>query len=286
MNETRPRFSQQEFLKAYDLIKANPLESCIRLHNYIEKYPRDYSAYPHYITTLIKLRRLDEAKDVYDFVTEELNNNPNIIADSRVFKSVAFKLLKCKAKILAYEERYDELFSLYNNNIQEFANYSGSYISFVCRVKLNLLPSSYTLPRHYLFAQTFEYSEERFLENTKKNLYSENSSNPNCFDMDFPFQKLYPIIKENLQDENILYLGIFEDFYIFQYDNCGKYDGKETDYFAVICFHGTKDIITIKPFDHGRYLPRFDLNCTKDDGKGQKTIGRIEKFKKRYGFNE
>ena len=94
MIEKKQRYNRIAFYKAYDLIKSNPMEACIKFREYIENYPEDYSAYPHYIMALIKIKKLEEAETVYSYIENILNNDPNVFHNDKVFDEVSFKLLE------------------------------------------------------------------------------------------------------------------------------------------------------------------------------------------------
>ena len=76
----------------------------------------------------------------------------------------------------------------------------------------------------------------------------------------------------------------YDDTYIFKYDKCGRVGNRLVDYINVVCFHNTRDIITVLPVNYGENLPHVDLNYMIED-KPQKEIKRVsavEKFNKRF----
>ena len=83
-------------------------------------------------------------------------------------------------------------------------------------------------------------------------------------------------------------LGLYDDMYVFKYDSCGKDNYKIVNYFKVICFEGTSQIITMYPASDCEKLPYIDLNYmkTKEDTPKIKVLTQREKFNTRYNLTK
>ena len=85
------------------------------------------------------------------------------------------------------------------NNITEFENIDGNYISYFCKVKLGLFDKNKILSTSYRLNQVIDYHEEAFLEHIKKHMQSfnekSNNLNSNIFNENFPMQEVLCEIK-------------------------------------------------------------------------------------------
>jgi len=71
--------------------------------------------------------------------------------------------------------------------------------------------------------------------------------------------------------------------YVFKFDNCGRVENRSTDYFKIVCFHDTYDIITAYPDESGKNYPYVDLNyLVERDYSNVKCISARERFNARY----
>jgi hypothetical protein len=152
--------------------------------------------------------------------------------------------------------------------------------------ELNEKCGSTYIPKVICFASVLPfYKELSNILDIIYRLYSGNSNNSVL-----PIEKLIEHAKENMRPENIINEGFAGQVYTFKYDECGRDDNKITDFFEVVVFPDTKDIITMYPTftPNNRYY--IDLNHLKekkeDSSFGVKRLSQIEKFNKRYGTNE
>ena len=103
----------------------------------------------------------------------------------------------------------------------------------------------------YLFRQIINYDEGDFLYHIQKHTADFNKDldtpNPAIFNTEFPINQVIESIKSYIPSSKRLFTGFYEDTYIFKYDCCGRVDNKSTNYFRVICFHDTNNIITMYP---------------------------------------
>lgn len=193
-----------------------------------------------------------------------------------------------KIKILAKEEKYEELYDFFSSNFSVFADNlaTHSFIDSFCRVKMGLIDSK-NIPRgSYRLNQMLNYHESEFLKHVKRHMafYNRNSKLPNSsiFNIDFPFEMIYQEIKKYIPSDKKLILGFFDSTYFFKYNNCGTVNKIPTDYFLVKCFN-SNDYITMCPIINGESLPYVDLNYLKSEQiKKSKTISQIDKFNRRY----
>ena len=98
----------------------------------------------------------------------------------------------------------------------------------------------------------------------------------------FEIDRVLEEIKKYIPSDKRIYSGFYQDTYVFKYDFSGKDNNKATDYFKVICFHNTSDIITICPSLYCENLPYVDLNYMEKEKPKQKTLSQIDKFNQRY----
>ena len=49
-------FNEWEFQQALSFSKNNPLEAKLKYEKYLNKYPKDYSTYLYYVSTLMGLK--------------------------------------------------------------------------------------------------------------------------------------------------------------------------------------------------------------------------------------
>lgn len=134
-----------------------------------------------------------------------------------------------------------------------------------------------------------EYRESDFLDHIKKHMADYNSSlinpNPNIFVPDFPLEEVLEEIKKYIPSDKRLFPGFYEDVYHFKYEHCGRENNRLVNFFKVVCFNDTQDIITICPISYGDELPYVDLSYMKKE-ETKKEIKRpsaLEKFNRRYG---
>ena len=86
-----------------------------------------------------------------------------------------------------------------------------------------------------------------------------------------------------IPNENKLSWGFIEDTYIFKYDGCGRDNDRLVDYFKVVTFKNSKDIITMCPSCDCEEFSHVDLNYLNDKEEQKvKKISQIDKFYKRY----
>lgn len=281
-------FSEWEFKQAFSFFKINPIESKIKFEEYLEKYPKDYLAYTCYSSVLIALKELDNAEKVLDYVDFLVRMDGNFIKESNRVNKFKRNSIFTRLRLLSYQEKYDELYQFYLNHFQIIKSMELNEIIFYCLKKNGKLDIDKREPNSYLFRQIVEYKENDFLDHIKKHLadYNRNLDKPNknIFIPDFPINEIIEEIKKYIPSDKKLCFGFFEDIYIFKYNECGREDNRLVDYFKVVCFHNTKDIITICPLSECKDLPHTDLNYLIHNTENTKVkrISQIEKFNQKY----
>ena len=131
------------------------------------------------------------------------------------------------------------------------------------------------------------------LDHIKNHLYDdmeeEQSEERAVFYDDFPIQKVVEEIKRIIPNETGFYKTLVTDTYLFKYDNNGKSALEDqpayrnANYFKVVAFHDTNELITMFPVNtvHSRYY--IDINYLIEEKYPVKKISQIDKFNKRYG---
>lgn len=281
-------FNRWEFLNALSLIETDPYETKTRLENYISEYPNDYSAHIYYSYSLIRIGKFKEAENIIEITEKKASEDTLFLANQSNVNVFNNYLISARIKILSFQERYEELYEYCLKHINEIKNLDLNRTFFYSKKKIGKIDLNRREKNSYIFRQIVEYKESDFLEHIKKHLFEYNIDieNPNAciFSSDFPLNKILEEIKKNIPSEKRIFPGDNDNLYTFKYDSCGKVDNKNTDYFNVVCFHNTKEIITMYPSLNCEKLPCIDLNhlnSTLNSNK-VKRLNRIEKFNQRY----
>ena len=290
-------YNEHEFRYILNSLDKNPLLTRKKIEEYLEKYPKDYLAYIYYAHILIVLGFFDEAETILDNLENIINdkkfknNIPKSLQDKNKFNIISTRL-----SLLAYQEKYIELQQYYNENIHSIKQMDLELnpLMFYCRKKLGLIDSERRDKHSYLFKQIVQYKESDFLEHIKKHLadYNQNVEEPNpcIFNFDFPITEILTEIKKYIPSDKRLCSNFYVNVYVFKYDGCGKVNGESVNYFKIVCFHNTNDIITVYPDVDCQALPYTDLNYMNKYYSSPKTLSlkhkglsQIEKFNQRYG---
>ena len=276
------RFNNYELSQISKDIKYNPYSALKRIEEYLRVFPEDYCAYSYYIKILVDFGRFEEASSVFDFAK---NTFPDKIDTNYIYGKIRF---------LMFTGKYEEAYSLYINYKEELTEkgFRTDIFETVYDIKANNAvlekdPSG----TKYLYNQSIDYSYDDFLVHMQKHMadYNKNSASPNpvIFSYDFPFEKVLSEIDKLIPNDKRIYYSFFYNLYVFKYDANGRVDNKTVDYFRVVTFYDTKDIITMYPMQHGDYLPYIDLNYLNDiyDYTKVKKLSRVDKFNQKYsGF--
>lgn len=284
-------FDKWEFERAISCMNSDPEEAKLRFEEYLKKYPKDYLAYTYYATALIVSGDFDSAQKILDFIEEDYKEN-EIFSNSLNKVEFLQKDIICnRIKLLSYQEKFDELYKLYLQHYEILKDSDLKPTIFYCKKKLGLLDPDKRDTNAYLFRQIVNYKESDFLDHVKKHLdeYNRTVDEPNksIFSSNFPLYEVLKEVKKYIPSEKRIYSGYIENIYVFKYDECGRDNRKLTNYFKVICFHNTNNIITMCPSNNCENLPYIDLNymVRNTETPKVKKLSQIEKFKLRYNRN-
>lgn len=280
-------FNKWESDQAYSLIKVNPLEAKLLYEKYLEKYPRDYYTYPYYISVLIILSELEKAEDVLENVMIMSNNDVNFLNDFDKVKLVSRTINLVKLRLLVIQEKYEEAYKFYLENSYIFENDDIFFVILWCKRKLGKIDESLRDSGNtYIEKQILDYQEADFLEHIKKHLvdYNADALKPNSalFAFDFPINDAIEEIKKYIPSNKKLCMGFYTDYYVFKYERCGRCDDRVVDYFKVVCFHNTSDMITVFPSNYCSDLPYVDLNYMIEEKGKVKQLSQIDKFNRKW----
>lgn len=282
-------FNKFEFIQAVNCSETNPYEATKKFEDYLSKYPIDYSAYTYFINHLITIGEYPKAEKLIAKLEGMYTNNYDYNLKSNKLKILKKRILFNKAKLLSHQERYDELLdllSMYPDEMKEI----DCFIEVYLKKKKNQLDVKRNVTATYLLRQIVEYDEEDFIDHIKKHLadYNQNdeSISTSYFNAKFPIYEVINEIKKYIPSEKKLGHGLYQDTYVFKYNECGRDKNRLVDYFKVITFQNTNELITICPSNYCENLPFIDLNYLNKEENDIKVkkISQIEKFNKRYNI--
>ncbi len=286
MHNHKKNYNRTEKYNSYALyhiikhIKYNPYYALARLEEYIETYYEDYFGYLCYVKTLVDIGNFKEALSIIEFVESAFPNK----VDSNLYYH--------KLRIHAFLGNYETAYQIYNDYKEAFLRIDSRVAIFEViynkKVYNNIERTS--TPSRYLYNQIAEYSDNDFINHINKHLANNNqndkSPNPTIFNQDFPIEQVIEELKTIIPNDNRTYFNFSENFYVFKYDNCGRINNKNTDYFRVVALHNTNELITMYPMKSGIILPYTDLNYLKPEkGKPKvRTLTRTEIFNQKYNL--
>lgn len=292
-------YDTNKFRRILANLENNPLLAKKELEEYIIEFNQDYSARLYYAYVLIIFGEFEKAENELDYLEFEIVNVKSIGGNIEKIIKNRKDLIITKLNLLSRQERYEELYEYYQQHYKEIKsteeeNEPISPLMFYCRKKIGLINSERREKHSYLFRQIVDYQENDFFEHVQKHLAEPNTHldepNPCIFNQDFPINDIIKEIKRIIPSplDNRLYYNFYVTIYVFNYNDCGKVNGESVDYFKVVCFQNTSDIITMYPDTNCRLLPHTDLNYIIKDYNDTKvkTLRRsqIDKFNKRYGL--
>ena len=218
--------------------------------------------------------------------------NKRYVANPRIMHLKKKEILFCRIKILNHTKRFDELYRLIRADQNKYFLLEFGFFRLLdvyCRKRLGKYIDIERADKSYLFHQIADYSFDRMISHVKEHLSDYNSlldiPENSIFSDNFPLKDILSQFKDYVDYDKKLCYGIIDDVYIFKYDNCGKVNYKTTDFFKVICFSGTCDIITAYPIDNVKHLPYTDLSSfVKNDDDIQMIMrpSARDRFNKRF----
>lgn len=254
-------FDSVEISRIEYFIKRNHIHALERIESYIEKYPEDYYGIILYSGLLIINRRFDEARIVLDKLETNLYSNPKFLNDVHTVDKKIYDLAYSNFKYYLYKGDLEAAYNYYRCNSYLVKNRGLEQLYFYIFSKLNKEEAESLNLDSYIYNQIIDYDYDEMRKHIEKHLMDCSINNNNVFVREFPIENVLNEIQQYLVDENALYTGLFEDTYYFKLDNCGKVSYKYTNYFKVVCFHGTKNIITMLPItDEYNEVNLIDLN--------------------------
>lgn len=283
-------FDTWEFRKAISFFDTNPIEANKKLEEYLKKYPKDYSAASYYGSNLITLGQFEKGYKFLLKIEKDASKDPQFQTQRSKKDALRRNLVYGKLRYFAYMEMYDKLYEFYLKNqkvVEEELEVND--VMFYCASKLGKLEVEKRETNSYLFRQIVEYRESDFMDHVKKHLadcnVDKDNPNKNVFMPNFPIEKVVEEIKKYIPSDKRICTGFIENSYYFKYDRCGKDTNKAVDYFKVICFNNTSNIITICPVNGYQNLPYVDLNYMVEEKADFKRMSQLEKFNRRLKRN-
>ena len=283
-------FNAWESKQAISAMETDPYAAKILFEEYIQKYPKDYSTYPFYCSTLIMLGEFDAAEKVLNYVKSFAKTDK---AYNQFEKTGLFyeNVLFGEIKLLCYQKKYEELYHKCVNNKYKIGNRNLNSMIFYAKKKTGRLELTRREGNSYSFRQIISYNEDDFFDHIQKHLSDPDKDikekNTNVFIPDFPIKKVIEEIKKHIPSDKKLYPGFYDNVYYFKYNGCGRENGRLINYIKVVCFHETTDIITICPIVGDNNLPHVDLSylMNNEEKVKVKKISQIDKFNQRFNRN-
>ena len=255
--------------KIESLIVSNPRLALQYIDNYLIEYPNDYYTRVLYISSLIVLKQFKMAHSLLIQLEEKLYSDEFFLNSIERFDKIRNSILFVKIKYYLYTNQLKNAYKIIMFNPDLLYFYDLDIVLFYIKTKLNCMDKMDYFKDTYIFNQILNYSESAMREHIERHLSPINMNriyrNDNVFACDFPIDIVLSEIKQYLIEENAMYFGLTDDTYYFRYDGCGRENNTVTDYFTVVCIHGTKDIITILPTSSFVYESVIDLNYMCND---------------------
>lgn len=272
--------------KIIEIIEYDPYEALSLFDSYLREYPKDCMTYPFYITALLALGKVDEAKKEIILSDELARRDDTVKKRKRKFYSEL--MAYSKIKLMLFNKQYQELYDFINSYEYELDNISLEHVLFFCKKKLGLISDKGNVQgKSYMFRQIYAYSYNDFLSHIEKHLALYVTDYQDCklnvFNVDFPINEVLEELKKYIPSDKKIFTGFLEDKYYFKYDGCGRgfNSNRLLDYFEVVAFHDTGDLITMYPVINYRdRMDYIDLNYLNDVKLKRKN--QIEKFNDRY----
>lgn len=204
--------------------------------------------------------------------------------------SVIFSIVFGRLRLYSYKGDYKKVYELGKNNPEQIKRLKLNDLMFYCKRKLGKAKNVQREGNSYLFRQIIEHKDEEFIEHIQKHLADYNKDldepNKNVFVPDFPINEVVKEIKKYIPSNKKLCTGFWENTYIFKYDGCGRDNNRLVNYFKVVCFDKSSNMITMLPVSGLDDLPQIDLNyMVKEDKKEVKRESAIDKFNRKFKRN-
>ena len=283
-------YNKLAFRKAMQLVNSNPYRAKKLYEEYLQEYPDDYMAQAFYASIIITLKEFEKAEKIIKDIEEKIFVNGHIIDDFKKQHNDEESILFSKIRLMSYQGQYQKLLDFIEENEEYLKRFKLNELKLYCEVKLGI-NNQKREGQSYLARQIIKYNKEDMSVHASYHTADYNADQEvpkeNVFVESFPIYTIFEEIERYIPSDNALCAGILADWYYFKYDCCGKENQKTTNFFKVITFHDSQDIISICPVLEGENLPYIDLNYLKTiDTPKQKQMSRTDKFYKRYGIKK
>ena len=273
-----------------ELFKEDPYTSLLCFENYFSKYPEDNSARAYYISNLITVGEFEKADEEIIKLENILKRNCLYQHEIERANILNHNIKICKFKSYLYQGKYEQALDIYYSNIEELS-YLGNEVKTFLEQKRGTLGKIVRGQNPYMIRQIYEYREDDFKDHIKKHLASLNDNDKKIssaiFTPEFPIEKVLEEVYKYIPSDKKMCYGFIENTYVFKYEQCGRSNNKLVDYFKVIVFSNTDNIITIYPANDCDNLPCVDLNYLKEKEEPKSLVKRpsqIDKFRQRYNL--
>ena len=256
---------------------------------YIMEYPLDYSAQAIYVSILIRLQEFELAEKILNEIEIKIKTDKKLKIHIKKMNFDVTSLTFSRCALLCHQQRYQELYDHLVTAVFDEKRLNIDAVLKYCKSKLGILDMKREENNSYIVRQIIEYREDDMLNHIKHHL-SDNElvfeeKKHSIFESEFPYTEIIKEIKKYMTLDRRICSGLYDDMYIFKYTNCGKDQHKLVDFFKVICFEGSTQIITMYPSLNCEKLPYTDLNYmkkTENETEKIKILSQREKFNKRY----
>ena len=286
-HKNRITCNRKESIKIYKSIENDPYSAVKKYEEYIKRYPLDLLSRSYYALALVTIKEFDKAKKELGLLDL---NNPKFKVSSSEVEHVKDILSFTAIKIHIHDKEFDKALELVNKYPDcDTIGTIHSTVKFYCMYHLGMYKKITSF--NYIFAQISDYSKHRLKEHLWKHINElsdliANNDNMTLFCEGFPISKIIDELKNilpSIKDRSI-YNGYIQDCYYFKYNCCGKADENDTDYFAVVTFHDSDNIITMYPSNDHLGKKITDLNYLRKNKDNTKKLSQIDKFNKKYGL--
>lgn len=283
-------FNNLAFRKAIKIVNSDPYRAKTLYEEYLNEYPNDYMAWAFYASLLITLKEFDKAEDIIRNIEERVFKDGHIQDEFNQKHNDESRILFSKIRLMSYRGQYKELLEFLNENEELLSQFNLKELKLYCEVKLGINTQERE-ENSYLARQIIKYDKLDMKVHANYNTADYNAEQPvpreNVFSEDFPIYTIFEHLDFYLPSDNALCTGVLADWYYFKWDCCGKENNKITNFFKVVTFHDTADIISICPVLEGENLPYVDLNYLKPKEEvQQKKKSRVDRFYQRYGIKK
>ena len=287
--DNRKFYDRYEYDRIHKLQEHDIYAAKEAYENYLIRYNKDLSAYLRYANVLISVGEFEKADKCIKTVEYYFDKSSFYKFNDERRKSMESSLLFVKARLYANQKKIWDSLLILINNPNVFPENKNAAIFYLRKLANNFQKEYNREEYSYLYRQIIEYKEEDLIDHIKKHEADFNMNDKEIsrafFNHDFPIHEVMKEVRKNFKKENIIYSGFIDNTYTFKYDQCGRNRDKITDFFEVVTFSDTSNIITMYPVQISRNKNYYDLNYlreTKEDHLKEKKLSQIDKFNKRY----